>query len=149
MALLVKLMRLLSLSQRIFLPRFRSCKAIVFRNFQPKDEVVTLNYRMISSETTVKIADNFHVLIMDRKAAYTTWVPEWNGGAAIVQGPYIIRSAERSANLTLALRGDLNQTQVDVEINTDDDIDSVTFNSRMIFHYTHIIRIHEMCTYAW
>ena len=102
------------------------------QNSSTKDDIVTLNYKLISPRTTVKITNDFQVLIMDRKAAYTTWVPEWNGGAAIVQGPYLIRSAKRTGQSTLALRGDLNQTQTDVEINADDDISSITFNGDVI-----------------
>ena len=97
-----------------------------------KGDVVTLNYKVISPRTTIKITKDFQVVIMDRKVAYNTWVPEWAGGASIIEGPYLIRSAERTNSSTLALRGDLNQTQVDTEIYADDDVNSVTFNGRVV-----------------
>ena len=97
-----------------------------------KDGVVTLNYQLTSTQTVILIGNSLQVIIVNRNAAYNFWVPEVGKGTVIVQGPYLVRSAELTGNSTVALRGDLNKTKTDVELIADDSVTSVSFNGRIV-----------------
>ena len=94
--------------------------------------IATINYQITASQAVVSIGDNLQLVILDRNAAFDFWVPEWEGGAAIVKSPYLIRSAQSTNKGTLEIRGDLNQTKAEVEVFADDSIRSVTYNGKSV-----------------
>ena len=97
-----------------------------------KNGTVILNYKLSSNQTVVLIGNTMQVIIVNTNAAYSFWVPEVDNGTVIVRGPYLIRSAKLTGNSTIALRGDLNQTQTEVELIMDDSVKFISFNGRMI-----------------
>ncbi|KAL3417481.1 glycosyl hydrolase family 35 [Phlyctema vagabunda] len=95
-------------------------------------DVITINYRIGLSRTVVEIGD-IQVVIVNRNEAFDFWVPEWDGGAAIIDFPYLIRSAVLKDE-TLHLRGDLNTTKADAEVFAD--AARITFNGHPVSHTT-------------
>ncbi|KAF2186586.1 glycoside hydrolase family 35 protein [Zopfia rhizophila CBS 207.26] len=96
-----------------------------------KGKVVTINYRLDSSQTVLEIGKNLKVIIVNRNTTFNFWVPEYDGGAAIVRAPYLFRSARLDFG-TLEIRGDLNVTEPEIEIWADSNVESVNYNSAEI-----------------
>ncbi|KAF8476249.1 hypothetical protein BDZ91DRAFT_758728 [Kalaharituber pfeilii] len=94
-----------------------------------EDGIVTINYRITSSQTVISIGSELQVVIVNRHAAFDFWVLD---DAAIVKSLYLIRSAECTKSGTLALWGDLNQTQVEAELFADDDAHTLNANGQAI-----------------
>ncbi|KAH8676554.1 putative beta-galactosidase A [Tricladium varicosporioides] len=106
------------------------------RNSTITSDIVTINYQIpaTSSQTVISIGLKLQVVIVNRNTAFDFWTPSWNSGnsSAIVKSPYLIRSADLSNAGVLMIRGDLNQTKVEVEVFADDDINSVSFNGKNV-----------------
>jgi hypothetical protein len=118
-----------------FLSKSRDIQQVdgdALENSSSKNGIVTINYKITKSQTVISVGEDLQVVVVNRNDAFDFWTPEWNGGAAIVRSPYLIRSAEVNPPGTLALRGDLNQTKVDAEIFADGKIHSLTFNGRAV-----------------
>jgi hypothetical protein len=114
-------------------PRIKIIQGAAVKQSSIKGDIVTINYQITSSQTVVQIGTRLQVIIVNRNAAFNFWVPEWDGGTAIVRSPYPSRSAEVSSKETLALRGDLKMTQAEVDVIADDDVKSVTFNGKPVW----------------
>lgn len=80
----------------------------------------------------LSIGPKLKVIIVTRNAAFDFWIPSWGDGSAIVSSPYLIRSADLEHSGTLALRGDLNQTQGVAEVWADKNVKSVSFNGKEV-----------------
>jgi hypothetical protein len=94
--------------------------------------VVTINYKITSTQTVLSIGPNLKVVIVNRNTAFDFWTPECDGRNVIVKLPYLVRSASFEKGGVLALKGDLNQTRVDAEVWVDDDVKSVSFNGKKV-----------------
>lgn len=112
--------------------RVKQVAGDAFQKSSSKDGVITINYKITSSQTVISVGNNLKVVVVNRNAAFDFWVPEWNLGAAIVRSPYLIRSAHRTDSGTLQLRGDLNQTSAEGEAFIDDNIRTLSFNGRQV-----------------
>ena len=97
-----------------------------------KSDIVTLNYKLTSTQTVVLIGNRLQVIIVNRNAASNFWVPDIDNSTVIVQGPDLIRSAGFTGNSSIVLRGDLNQTKTDAELIADDFVTSVSVNGRTL-----------------
>ena len=107
-------------------------KVIVGNSLQTstsKGGIVTINYKITTSQTVISIGSQLEVIIVNRNTAFNFWVPN---DIAIVKSPYLIRSAEITKSGMLALRGDLNQTRAGVEVFVDGAVRTVSFNGRAV-----------------
>ena len=96
-----------------------------------KDGIVTINYKITSPQTVLSIGSKLKVIILNRNVAFDFWTPSWEDGSAIIKSPYLIRSAALEKGV-LALKGDLNQTEVTAEVWADDNVKSVSFNGKKV-----------------
>ncbi|KAF2461720.1 glycoside hydrolase superfamily [Lineolata rhizophorae] len=101
------------------------------RDSRSENGVVTINYRITDSQTVVDVGETLHVIVVNRNDAFEFWIPEPERSPAIVKSPYLIRSAVRT-DATLALRGDLNQTQATIEVFAAPGVESATYNGRNV-----------------
>ncbi|ROW02998.1 hypothetical protein VMCG_05753 [Cytospora schulzeri] len=102
----------------------------------PGNSSVAINWANTGGLTAVNLADGSQVVILDRPAAYVFWAPTLGNdpmypenNTVLVQGPYLVRSASISANTTLQLTGDIDNSTQTITIFAPS-ISSVTWNGK-------------------
>ncbi|KAF2152398.1 glycoside hydrolase family 35 protein [Myriangium duriaei CBS 260.36] len=105
---------------------------------------VIINYVAGPSRQVVKVGSNFYIYLLDRNSAYNFWTVDLPTGlssgdpnvgiknAAIVNGPYLVRTAAVDGT-TLSLTGDINATTtVEVIGGAPDGLTCLNFNGKSV-----------------
>ena len=94
-----------------------------------------VKYTQSSGSCVLQFDNGFRFTLVDRAAAYDTWVPSlfnnpfsYENTNVVVQGPYLVRSAAIKKK-TITLTGDWSSSTV-LEVLASNPADRVTFNGK-------------------